>query len=93
MSTVRAKLRCNTVEMFSLTPQKVMNWSAGQQVETEEMTWSRTYRFIVEYDPSVPEDQRYCRATPSGELRIVVDNPDVSFVPGKSYYLDFTEVE
>jgi hypothetical protein len=53
----------------------------------------RTYRFGAMYDPAVPEDQRYAKYTPSGELRIQVDNPAVAFEPGKEYYLDFTPVE
>jgi hypothetical protein len=73
----RAKFRCNSVETFSADP------SSGQ----------RTYRFAPVYDESVPEDQRYARYTPAGELRIVVDNPAVSFTPGSDYYLDFTPVE
>ena len=53
----------------------------------------RTFRFGAEYDADQPEDQRYARYTPSGELRITVDNSNVSFEPGQSYYLDFTPVE
>lgn len=53
----------------------------------------RTYRFNAEYDASVPEDQRYARYTPMGSLSITVTNPAVVFEPGKSYYLDFTQVE
>lgn len=51
------------------------------------------YRFSAEYDADLPEDQRYARYTPSGEVRITVDNPNVTFEPGTSYYLDFTPVE
>jgi len=38
------------------------------------------------------EDGRFTKATPWGELRMNVDNPDaaVQFEPGKSYYVDFT---
>ncbi len=38
------------------------------------------------------EDGRFTQATPWGELRMNVDNPNaaVQFEPGKSYYLDFT---
>jgi hypothetical protein len=54
---------------------------------------TRTYRFTPQYDPSVPEDQRYAKYTPSGELRITVDNPNVVFELGRQYYLDFTPVE
>ena len=44
-------------------------------------------------DSSIPEDQRYAKYTPSGELRINVDNPAVVFEPGRQYYLDFTLAE
>ncbi|MEV4096985.1 hypothetical protein [Streptosporangium saharense] len=53
----------------------------------------RAYRFTAEYDTSVPEERRYAKYTPSGEFRIVVTNPDVSFELGASYYLDITPVE
>ena len=41
-----------------------------------------------------PEDQRFSKATPSGSLRMQVDNPAAleQFEPGKAYYLDFTPV-
>lgn len=51
------------------------------------------YRFVAVTDQSTPENQRYARYTPSGELRIYVDNPAVSFEAGKDYYLDFTPAE
>lgn len=54
---------------------------------------TRTYEFQAMYDPDAPEDQRYAKATPSGTLTIQVDNPNVSFEPGKSYYLDFTPID
>lgn len=62
-------------------------------VETFAPAGTRTFRFAAEYDTTVPEDQRYAKYTPSGELRIAVDNPAVEFEPGRSYYLDFTPVE
>ena len=77
MTTVRAKFRCDSVESFV---------PAGTE-------GARTYRFTPQYDPSVPEDQRYAKYTPSGELRIHVDNPAVSFAPGQQYYLDLTPAE
>jgi len=65
-----------------------------QSVESfsPDLSGPRTYRFSAQYDDSVPEDQRYARYTPSGELRIAVDNPAVSFELGQAYYLDFTPV-
>ncbi|WP_327587024.1 hypothetical protein OHA25_08435 [Nonomuraea sp. NBC_00507] len=62
-------------------------------VETYSQPGTRTFRFSAEYDADVPEDRRYAKYTPSGELRIQVDNPNVSFEPGTSYYLDFTLVD
>lgn len=53
----------------------------------------RNFRFSAVYDESVPEDQRYARYAPVGNLQITVTNPNVSFDLGKSYYLDFTPVE
>lgn len=41
-----------------------------------------------------PEDNGFNKATPSGKLEMKVCNPDAQsfFVPGSSYYLDFTPV-
>lgn len=54
---------------------------------------SRTYRFQAQYDPSLPEDQRFAKATPSGSLEILVDNPNAQFTLGADYYLDFVLVD
>lgn len=66
-----------------------------QSVETfgTDVDAQRTYRFQAIYDESVPEDRRYARYTPSGELRIGVTNSAVTFELGASYYLDFTPAE
>lgn len=50
------------------------------------------YTFQPQYDSTVPEDLRFAKYTPSGELRISVDNPAVKFEVGRDYYLDFTPV-
>lgn len=41
------------------------------------------------------EDGRFTKATPWGELKMTVDNPNaaIQFELGKSYYLDFTPAE
>jgi len=41
------------------------------------------------------EDNQFSRYTPSGQLKMRVSNPELSgfFVPGKSYYMDFTPVD
>lgn len=54
---------------------------------------SRTYEFQAVSDPDTPENERYCKYTPAGSLKITVDNPNVEFKLGRAYYLDFTEVE
>lgn len=61
----------------------VQHWSEGNLVV-----------LIPQYDPDSPEDQRYSVATPSGRIEMVVDNPPARefFKPGKTYYVDFTEV-
>ena len=48
-----------------------------------------------QYDPSIPEDQRFATATPSGRLEMQIDNPSAfAALPlGKTFYLDITPVE
>lgn len=76
---VRAKFRCNT-EIHK-------KWGP------DDSQVARSYEFMAVYDPAVPEDQRYAKASPSGSLTIQVDNPDVTFQPGRQYYLDFTPAD
>ena len=49
----------------------------------------------AEYDTSIPEDQRFAKATPSGTMTMYIDNPPASdyLKLGGYFYLDFTEVE
>lgn len=60
--------------------------------------WHPTAKEITlapQYDPAIPEDQRFAKATPSGSLTMQVDNPAAAeqFELGKFFYLDFTPVE
>lgn len=61
-----------------------------------ETTWGspgcKVLKFNAQYDQSIPEDQRYCKATPSGTIEMQVDNPAAleQFKLGEYYYLDFT---
>ena len=50
--------------------------------------------FSCEYDKSIPEDRRFCEATPTGEAKMQVNVPGVvdQFPPGQTFYLDFTPV-
>jgi len=66
-------------------------------VEITEFSWSKTGRKITlrpEYDDKLPEDQAYYKATPSGEITMVVDNPPAleQLKIGKKFYVAFTEV-
>lgn len=44
---------------------------------------------------NTPEDNQFAKATPSGNIKITVDNPATRdfLIPGKSYYVDFTAAE
>lgn len=55
-------------------------------------TGGRTLVFSAAYDDGTPENQRFSKATPSGSIEMLVDNPEAlkQFEIGKSYYLDFT---
>lgn len=75
MATTRAKFRCQT--------ETQTRWS-------DQMEPQRTYEFMAIYDQALAEDRSFAKSTPSGTLKIVVDNPAVSFTPGTSYYLDIT---
>lgn len=50
--------------------------------------------FHATYDPSIPEDQSFSKATPWGQIEMQVDNPAAleQLVPGRQYYVDFTPV-
>jgi hypothetical protein len=57
----------------------------------------RVFTFAPQYDPEIPEDQRFAKASPTGELKITVDNLAVAEVwekaIGTQFYLDFTPVD
>lgn len=57
--------------------------------------WSgKTVKLTTVYDPNIPEDQRFCKATPSGTISMTVDNPAaLEQLPlGKHFYVDFVPV-
>ncbi|MFP3186793.1 MAG: hypothetical protein RXR52_36625 [Paraburkholderia sp.] len=64
-----------------------------QQVTANHWGPSKTLKFYASYDPSIPEDQRFAKATPSGSFEMTVDNPAAleQFELGKQYYFDITE--
>jgi len=57
---------------------------------TEGYPISTTVRFDCQYDTSIPEDQRFAKATPSGHIELQVDNPAAleQLVASKDYYID-----
>lgn len=50
--------------------------------------------FETRYDTSIPENQRFQKATPTGSIDIQIDNPAAleQFKLGSDYYVDFTPV-
>lgn len=55
---------------------------------------SKEVNLSVVYDPKGNgENASFTKATPSGDMKMRIDNPEaaVQFVPGKSYYVDFSE--
>lgn len=54
-------------------------------------------KFSTVYEPDAAKDSenaRFTQATPSGEIRMGIDNPAAreQFQPGKAYYVDFSPV-
>ena len=63
---------------------------------TEHAHWGgKTFRFETRYDDSIPEDQRFYDATPSGHVEMTVNNPAVieNVKLGDTFYVDFIKVE
>jgi len=56
---------------------------------------ARTLKFSAQYDTSIPEDQRFQEATPSGTFEMLCTNPaaNAQFELGKSYYFDITPAD
>ena len=71
----RAKFRCQSVA-----------YSQDPAIEGP-----RLFTFTAVYDDTIPEDQRFSRYTPFGEVKMTVDNPEIKWTPGTSYYFDITE--
>ncbi len=62
---------------------------------TERSWGGKEIEFSCQYDQSIPEDQRFQKATPSGSIRMQIDNPAAleQFKLGKAYYADFTPAD
>lgn len=52
----------------------------------------RKFIFSAVYDPSIPEDKLFAKASPSGKFEITVNNQNVDYEVGKYYYFDSTPV-
>jgi hypothetical protein len=71
--------------------------SKFQLQEIRQHSWNknqRTFVFNCIYDSSIPEDQRFLDATPSGHMEITVNNPAViaEWKLGEYYYFDAVPV-
>jgi hypothetical protein len=57
-------------------------------------TERKTLRFEARCDQTIPEDQRFQKATPYGQVELQVDNPGAieKFALGQEYYVDFSPV-
>ncbi len=75
--TVRAKLKLQEIRESS--------WRKGGET-------TKYLKFCTMYDTTIPEDQRFQKATPSGWCELQVDNPAAlaQFELGADYYVDFT---
>lgn len=51
-------------------------------------------KYQARYDETIPEDQRFSKATPNGQLEMTVagDNPAASLKVGDSFYIDIAPV-
>lgn len=59
---------------------------------TQQEWGGQQLKFTAQYDPNIPEDARFQKATPSAEATFQVDNPDAfnQFKIGECYYVDFS---
>ena len=61
----------------------------------EDFGQTKQVKLTVTYAPDANgENANFTKATPWGECKLSIDNPDASvqFEPGKYYYADFSEV-
>lgn len=65
-----------------------------QITEYNNNNYGKTVKLSCVYDPEIPEDRRFCEATPSGSIELYISNPAAleQFALNKSFYADFTPV-
>lgn len=64
-------------------------------VESTQVSWNkdaRRLKFQAVFNDGTEENEKFHKATPTGEIAIMVDNPSAvgQFEFGKHYYVDFT---
>ena len=69
-----------------------------QVTAVTEFAWSNVHKEVTlepRLDTSIPEDQRFTSAIPSGKLKMIVDTPSAleQFQIGNIFYLEFIPVE
>ena len=67
-----------------------------QRIDNAGNPHSKVFKFNAVYDPSIPEDARFAKATPTAELTMTVDNPsaiDQLNKLGSFFYVDFHPVQ
>jgi hypothetical protein len=70
---------------FQVSGIKRFGWDKGRSAEVE---------LTTVYDSSIPEDQRFSDATPSGKLAFICNNPKAleQLELGEFYYIDIIAV-
>lgn len=55
----------------------------------------KVVKLAARYDMSIPEDRRFQKATPWGEIELHIENPTAlaQLQIGKGYYIDLTPIE
>lgn len=75
---------------------KVVALFTVQRIQTDEYQSGYKQRKVILsalYDESIPEEKRFQKATPSGNIEMSIDNEAAlaEFTPGKKFYVEFTE--
>ena len=80
MAMMRAKMRVGTVKLTEY----------GEELEMAPVCGNKPFGPSGE-----SEDNTFARYTPSGQLGLTVNNPELAgkFKPGQEFYVDFTLVE
>jgi len=64
-------------------------------VSVTDFGFTKQVKLAAISDDGIPENQRFHKATPSGQIEMTIDNPQAAeqFTPGKQFYVDFNPVE